>query len=215
MYLTPSVAVTAQPDLALQRPPVLQDVFALFASAGVQAVVYGGYWRDFLLLGHNQATPDVDVAMSIHDWGSLPLMFRRNFRVTGPHKRYVGAMRKYHGRCPYLLPQILVLESTPELTARMETSVGVTLKWARPNPLDLITDCDLGFSQIADDGTQVWVSQAFLTDCLQQTMTVTRCKDPRDATRTNHRMFRFAQGRYTGWKPVVPEHFWPHWYVCA
>lgn len=184
----------------------------LSGPAELPFVVYGGYLRDLVLLGHTRATGDVDAAMHIDDFLALKpqkdgdVDVRRHFALHEPHLLFMLHQMQDNQFQENSRPIVLALKHEYQADWNMEIPLGLALTRKPIVPFALAQDTDLGFCEIVSDGREIWVSEAFIHDYTHRTLTLRRCRDARDYERTVRRVQRFTTERYLGWRFVVPEH---------
>lgn len=182
------------------------------ANPTVPVWFYGGYLRDLMLLGHVNDVGDLDAAMWLNNYLALkpPLGgydVRRDWALHEPHLLFM--LHQLHDGVFEDNPRPVVLKLKGDLHAQLGLTcpLGMTLL-REPVTVDaLLADTDLGFSAIASDGEEVWVTPTFVQDAHNRTMTMVRCRDARDYARTLQRVGRLTASRYAEWTLVVPPEF--------
>lgn len=192
-------------------PKILEEIFALFGTYDIPVCVYGGFLRDLIVLQDNGLSQDIDIRLPLDDWcEKLPREFRSSFLLNPAHQRFLERMI-HAGKIPtnpafvyrvnsfieekYLDPVFYQPEYPPLELVLMQDFVPATQD--APN-------ADIGLCQIAADGSDFWVTEAFLRDQHDKTLTVVRCRDERDAWRTLKRIERFKAGAYADYRDVWP-----------
>lgn len=176
-------------------------------------IFYGGWLRDLVLLGHTEGTGDIDTAMTIKDFLALkPTQpdvpdLRRHFVLHEPHLLFMLHQTEDDVIKDNPKPYVLALRPEHQADWNLDRTLGITLTRKQLTPADFAADVDLGFSGIASDGQQIWVTEAFVNDYRNKTITIQRCRDAMDFERTSRRLQKFLQGRYNGWSVIVPEEF--------
>lgn len=196
---------------------VLKKVATLLGAGSGNVVAFnGGYLRDLILLGHTRGAQDLDASMSIINFLGLKPKekgvedIRDHFVLHKPHLKFmlhdmVDGRFEENQR-----PIVLALQREYLPFWGLDVPLGLTLARQPVNISAMLDDVDLGFTGIASDGQEIWVTQAFVHDRVSRTMTMQRCRDARDYERTQRRVARFLSedgGRYVGWRFVVPPEF--------
>lgn len=201
----------------IPQPDNLNELRRLFAQMD-KAVVkphpcYGGYLRDMLCLGTNKESGDIDLVMSLDDFLGLKDPehdVRRHFLLHEPHLLYLMHVVRDNRLDEIDELFVLRLKDAVRVEWGLEHDVGITVTRSDPTPDTLLHDSDLGFCDVVFDGETIWVSEDFVTDWKNRTMTMTRCRDAKDYERTLRRVQRFKEGRYREWAFMVPERFAHH-----
>lgn len=195
------------PDISILKP--IQQRLA--DGRGFQSVFAGGYLRDLVLLGHTRQTPDIDAFMHVKHYDSWRIEdaddLRDQFILHPPHLKFIARMianGTYHE-----VPRPLVVNLKPEFMATWQLDIPLQVVLTR-QPLqvaEVIANLDFGFNGIASDAEEIWVTPAFLKDRAARTITLQRCANAREFKRNMQRATRLQASRYSGWTPIIPEHF--------
>lgn len=202
-----------QTEIPLPDMTLITTIYTRLSGNGLFPMVfYGGWLSDLVLIGHTEGTGDIDTAMTIENFLALKTPaktddVRFQFALHDPHLLFM--LHQTHDKVFEANPKPYVLALKPEHQAEwgLDHSLGVTLTRQAMTASDFANDVDLGFRGIASDGKDIWVTEAFLKDYRNKTITLQRVRDSRDFERTRRRVEKFQQSRYRGWKFIVPEKF--------
>ncbi len=199
------------PDMHL-----LKHIKLLLGNIGHPFAVYGGFLRDSVLLGHTDATKDIDIMLTNEGFLALKPPYgredvRRHFSLYDPHLLHMLHLHKEKKLADADKPFVLVLK--PQFKPYWYTTkdIGITILEHNFHPFDVFNDTDLGFCDIVSDGEEVWITEAFYNDMVDKTLTLRRKLDPRNFERTRTRVERFTApgGRYEGWEFIIPDNLKP------
>lgn len=209
MYHIPLPKIISNSALGgVPRPACTVKVFLLFSQWDVKILNYGGFWRDTLA---GRGPKDFDLLISWKDWQKIPYAWKKqNLRRQGGHLKYLRKLKEEQGPAFSLrsAPRPLIYRSNPALKAALGIDLNIVVNMAELNVRELLEDIDLGFCQVIDDGKTLLTSPVFWKDLRQETMTLTRCRNPYELGRTLKRIHGFCgtpASRYYGWTAIIPK----------
>ncbi len=197
-------------DERYTAPTVFTQLFGFFAQRDVPACIYGSAVRDHFFGVPWREGQDIDVSVCGKAWcGDSMRQERKEFAMNLPHQRFVTQMMMQGKVAPFMVMRLLaespLIAETGQMAAHpFEISVARKFEGAASK----IADTDIGICGIAADQQGLWVTEAFQHDNMNETLTVARCRDVRDASRTVQRLAKLQEIEFfADWTIVWPSAF--------